>query len=78
MESRVSAWGNSLGLRIPKAFAKEIGLKSGSKVRLEMEKGQLVVKPVKEYSLTSLVNQITSENQFEEADFGPAEGKEIW
>ncbi len=78
MESMVSAWGNSLGLRIPKAFAKEIGLKSGSKVRLEMEKGKLIVKPVKEYSLTSLINQITSENQFEEMDFGPAEGKELW
>jgi antitoxin MazE len=78
MESMVSAWGNSLGLRIPKAFAKEIGLESGSKVRLEMEKGKLIVKPVKEYSLTSLVNQITSENQFEEVDFGPAEGKELW
>ncbi len=78
MESRVSAWGNSLGLRIPKAFAKELGLTSGSKVRLEMEKGKLIVKPVKEYSLTSLVNQITSENQFDEADFGRAEGKEIW
>jgi len=78
MESMVSAWGNSLGLRIPKAFAKEIGLTSGSKVRLEMEKGNLVVKPFKEYSLTSLVNQITSENQFDEADFGRAEGKEIW
>ncbi|MDA0691894.1 MAG: AbrB/MazE/SpoVT family DNA-binding domain-containing protein [Nitrospinae bacterium] len=78
MESRVSVWGNSLGLRIPKAFAKEIGLKSGSKVRLEMEKGKIVVKPITKYSLKSLVDQITPENQSGEMDFGRHEGQEIW
>ena len=78
MESRVSVWGNSLGLRIPKAFAKEIGLKSGSKVRLEMEKGKIVVKPITKYSLKSIVDQITPENQSGEMDFGRHEGQEIW
>jgi len=78
MESMVSAWGNSLGLRIPKAFAKEIGLKSGSKVCLEMERGKLIIKPLEEFSLISLVNQITAENQFDKMDFGGTEGKEIW
>jgi len=76
MESIISAWGNSLGLRIPKTFAKEIGLKSGSRVRLEMENGKLIVKPVKKYSLKSLVNQITPENQPGEVDFGKPEGRE--
>ncbi len=78
MESTISEWGNSLGLRIPKAFAKEIGLEKGSKVAITAENGKLIVKPVKPYSLKFLVSQITPENRYEETDFGTPEGMEVW
>ncbi len=78
MDSIVSAWGNSLGLRIPKAYAREVGLKSGAKVEISVQGGQLVVKPLKKYSLKVLVDQISSENTYEEVDFGAPEGKEVW
>jgi len=78
MDSVISAWGNSLGLRIPKGYAREIGLKSGAKVEIIVQGGQLVVKPVKKYSLKALVDEISSDNTYEEVDFGGPEGKEVW
>ncbi|PIQ95804.1 MAG: AbrB/MazE/SpoVT family DNA-binding domain-containing protein, partial [Nitrospinae bacterium CG11_big_fil_rev_8_21_14_0_20_56_8] len=66
MDSIVSAWGNSLGLRIPKGYAREIGLKNGAKVKIIVQGGQLVVKPLKEYSLKTLVDQISPDNTYEE------------
>lgn len=78
MDTVVSAWGNSLGLRIPKAYAKEIGLKSGSKVKLVMENDRLVITRVKKFSLKSLVGQISRDNRYDEVDTGKPEGREIW
>lgn len=78
MDSTVSAWGNSLGLRIPKAYAKEVGLNEGTKVQIFVEGGQLIVRPLKRHSLKELVDRISPENTYGEVDFGEPEGKEIW
>ena len=78
MDTVVSAWGNSLGLRIPKTYAKEIGLKSGSKVKLVMENERLVITSAKKFSLKSLVSEITRDNRYEDVDTGNPEGREIW
>lgn len=80
MDALISAWGNSLGVRIPKTYAKEIGLKNGSRVELALDGDRLIIKPAKpkKYSLTSLVSQISSENCYDEMDFGRPEGREIW
>ena len=78
MDTIISTWGNSLGLRIPKTYAKEIGLKSGSKVQLVMEKDCLIIKQAKKLSLKALVNQITPDNRYVEVDMGKPEGREIW
>lgn len=78
MISKVNLWGNSLGLRIPKTFAKEIGLKKGTQVKMTLEKGKLVIQPAGKVSLKVLVEQITPDNSYEEMDFGRAEGREVW
>ncbi len=78
MDARVNPWGNSLGLRIPKTFAKEIGLKKGTKVKMTLEKGKLVIQPTGKATLKALVGRITPENSYEEMDFGQAEGREAW
>ena len=41
MESRVQKWGNSLALRIPKAFVDEMGLENNSSVRMMLKEGSL-------------------------------------
>ena len=59
---KVQKWGNSLALRIPKAFAHETQLKPGSKVNLFIKDGKLVIEPVldeKKYVLDDLLSKVT-------------------
>jgi antitoxin MazE len=80
MHIQVQKWGNSLAIRIPKSFAKQINVQQGSFVDLFTDKGKLVAKPVdeKEYSLEELLTGVTEQNLHSEIDTGDAIGKEIW
>ncbi len=79
MKVQIQKWGNSLALRIPKSFALETNIEQGSTVEVALEKGQIMVKPVKdEITLESLLADITEENLHTEIDFGKPEGKEVW
>ena len=80
MHIQVQKWGNSLAIRIPKSFAKQINVQQGSFVDLFTDKGKLVAKPLdeKEYSLEQLLAGVTEENLHSEIDTGDAIGKEIW
>lgn len=44
----IKHWGNSLGLRLPSAVAREAGLHADQRVRLTVEDGNLVIRPVEE------------------------------
>jgi antitoxin MazE len=78
MKTAVQQWGNSLALRIPKAFAEQTRVKKGTPVRLTVEKGRMIVTPLKEkeLSLKKLLAQVTPENVHPETDWGSAVGKE--
>lgn len=77
MRSQVTKWGNSLAIRIPRAFAKQAGFEDGSPVDLIVERDRIVlVKPAP--SLDDLVRGITAANRHEETDWGPACGREAW
>lgn len=80
IRTRVQKWGNSLALRIPKAFADEVGLRRGGTVELSSSDGQLVVAAVTEpeYALDDMLTQITEDNVHGEIDTGPAVGHEVW
>lgn len=80
MLAKVSKWGNSLAIRIPKALAEEAGLELGAQVEFFAENGHLRIVAIEEphYKLEELVAQITPENRHEEWDTGPPVGKEIW
>jgi antitoxin MazE len=80
MKTRVQKWGNSLALRIPKAFAEETGLSANSAVELSLADGGLVVQPVIPRALTlgELLQGVTKDNLPGEWDTGPAIGKEAW
>lgn len=76
-------WGNSLALRVPKAFAEEIGAVAGRRAEMTAENGVLVVKVSKpkrrrRYDLEHLINGITEENRHTEFDWGPSVGNEAW
>lgn len=77
---KIQMWGNSLALRIPKSFAKEIGLQSGASVNLSLEEGKLVIEPLtaKEYCLEELLFEVNEDNIHTEFDTGKPKGKELW
>ena len=80
MRSKIQMWGNSLALRIPKPFAVEAGLGRNTPVEISLKQGRLVIsKAIRdEYSLTELLNEVTSENIHREVDFGASVGNEVW
>ena len=80
MQTRIQRWGNSLGLRIPKAFAEQAGVEAGSEVDLALEDGALTIRPAREpkYGLAALVRGITDENVHAEVETGPPVGREVW
>ena len=79
MRSRISKWGNSLAMRLPRALAEEAGLSDGSDVEITLQDGRIVIAPVgPEYQLDELVEGITSENRPTETDWGRPVGDEVW
>jgi antitoxin MazE len=80
MQTLIQQWGNSLAVRIPKAFAEQIRVKKGTRVGLRVEKNRLVVEPVEKTKVTleSLLAKVTPENIHPETDWGKPVGKEIW
>ena len=80
MLTKVQKWGNSVALRIPKAFADEMQMTADTAVELSIEGGKLVISPVErlEYSLEELLAQITPENLYDEVDWGAPVGQEVW
>lgn len=80
MQTMIQQWGNSLAVRIPKAFAHQTRIKKGSAVALSVENGRMVMKPLRrrKYTLEELVSKITPKNRHPETDWGGPMGKEIW
>lgn len=80
MQTKIQRWGNSLGLRIPRAFAEEAGVGAGSEVDLSIQDGDLVVKPARRsrYLLKDLLRKVTSRNLHTEVDTGGPVGREVW
>ena len=79
MIAKTAKWGNSIGVRIPRALAKRVGIGVDSTVEIDEADEGIVIKPVgkKEYSLIELVKGITRQNRHGEADFGRPVGKEL-
>jgi antitoxin MazE len=79
LQARVAKWGNSLGVRIPRAVAREVGLGEGTSVEIKVSGRNLVLVPARrEYTLSELVDGITSKNRHGEADWGAPAGNESW
>jgi antitoxin MazE len=80
MVAKVTRWGNSLGLRIPKGIAEDARIAEGSEVEVAVEQGRIVLTPVAapRYNLQALLAEVTASNQHQEIDFGPPRGKELW
>jgi antitoxin MazE len=79
MHTQIGKWGNSLAVRLPGAYAKDLGLTEGMAMEVSVQNGGLLLRPCKKhYSVDELVRRITPENLHEETDWGPAIGRESW
>src|SRR5262245_12275126 len=75
----VSKWGNSLGVRIPKGIAQDLGLIEGSVIDLRVEGGRLVAELVPSASLESLLARVTPRNLHGSLlDDDAPRGREAW
>ena len=80
MQTTIQKWGNSLAVRIPKAFVKEAHVAYGTQVDLSVDDGKIVIDPRAEpsYRLEDLLKGVTKRNLHAEVDTGKAVGREVW
>jgi antitoxin MazE len=79
MKVKIAKWGNSIGLRLPKAAIEATGLKPGAEVDVTVEGRELRVKQspqIKRYRLEDLVaemKKVPPENRPKLEDWSPVE-----
>lgn len=80
MQTRIQKWGNSLGVRIPRGLAEDLGLGVGSEVALSTRDGDLLVRPALpvRLNLDELLAEVTPDNLHASVDTGEAVGREIF
>jgi antitoxin MazE len=79
MVVQFAKWGNSIALRIPTAYAKDIGAAEGRCADISVQDGKLIVALVEcpVYDLSELVAGITDENLHGETSTASAVGNEF-
>jgi antitoxin MazE len=72
--------GNSLGVRIPKAFAQQAGLPENAPITLSLKDGMLLIERIAadSFTLDDLLAGISDLNLHAEVATGPAMGCETW
>lgn len=80
MTTVLQKWGNSLALRIPSSFAKDIRLHQGSEVEVSLVEGKMVMEPKGKTkpSLAKMLKGITDTNRHSEQPYGGPKGREAW
>lgn len=73
-------WGNSLGVRIPRGLAEEVGLGAGTEGSLSAQDGELVVKPSvpARLNLDDLLAEVSEDTLHASVETGSAVGAEIF
>ena len=79
MKSKLSNWGNSLAIRIPRNILNALNLEKGDKVIIKQHKNEIIITPAKKtYNLTTMLKSINSDNMHNEIDTGDSVGNEVW
>ena len=78
MATTIQKWGNSLGLRIPKAIAEQVNLCDGTEVEFEASHGVLVVRPKRrrKFTLAALLAKAKGPNPHRGLDLDGPQGTE--
>jgi len=79
MQVALQKWGNSLALRIPAGFARQIKVRQGDPVRLSLADNKLTIQPAKpSFEAKSLIRKIKKHHVHRETDWGAPRGTEVW
>lgn len=79
MTTKIRKWGNSLAVRIPNEFAKNLNWREGVLVGFKQSNDKIIISRAKpSYTLEDMVKGITKKNRHKEFDWGKPMGKEIW
>ena len=80
MQTKIQQWGNSLAIRIPRAYAAHARVRKGAKVEIVAQDGRLTITPVTPSAprLDSLLRKVSPDNLHASAETGPAAGRELW
>lgn len=80
MTTKITKWGNSYGIRIPKEIINELSIAEGTEFDMNIIDGGIQIKPLqkrKKYTLEELLAQIPEDYEPEIIDWGPDVGNEI-
>jgi antitoxin MazE len=79
MVTTVQRWGNSLAIRIPKAFAAQAQLEEDSSLEISIEGERIILAPPRrQWQLNDLVKKISQKNIHRETEWGARKGEESW
>jgi antitoxin MazE len=82
MALHIQKWGNSLGVRIPKAYADELHWDQNTEVMATVVEGKLILETahteIPKYDLDELLAGITPDMLHGETSTGHAVGNEEW
>lgn len=79
MVTTVQRWGNSLAIRIPKAFAAQAQLEEDSSLEISIEGERIILAPPRrQWQLDDLVRKISQKNIHRETEWGVRKGEESW
>ncbi len=79
MNITVQKWGNSLAIKLPDIFAKDINIHQGSHLDLLKVKDKLVLKPcTRKITLKKMLSKINDDNIHSEIATGKVVGNEIF
>ena len=87
MQTTVVKWGNSHGIRLPKAFLKNINLTENDPVDITMENEKIIIKKIKTKIHKTLKQRLLDfygkdykfiSDPQKEYDWGKPAGKETW
>lgn len=77
METRISKWGNSRAVRVPREVLDRAGIDPNERVTLSAEPGRIVIAPAKRKPvLAELLAQMKPEDDFAEVNYGAPVGRE--
>lgn len=81
MQAIIQKWGNSQGIRIPKAFLDAMGMSENDAVELQRVDNAIIIKKLqtkKSLTLSDIFQGYDESKQQEEYDWGKPAGREVW